>query len=220
MGGRFISLLTAFAMATAVAGSASAMTDMSPTRSTAPARQAPAVVSVPASLPSDRVLGRADAPITIIEYASFTCSHCADFANTVLPELKARYIDTGKAKLIFRDLPTPPLQVANAAAALGRCAAPSKFFDMASQLMANQASAFASGAVQNWLYSAIGTTGRTEQELQTCMRLPATAEGLARDTSAALAAGVDSTPSLFVNGRRVEDHSLQGMVAAIQPLVR
>ena len=56
----------------------------------------------------DHVLGRADAPVTVIEYASFTCSHCADFHNTVLPAFKAKYIDTGKVRLVHRNLPTQP----------------------------------------------------------------------------------------------------------------
>ena len=54
--------------------------------------------------PKDRVLGQTDAPITIVEYASMTCPHCAHFANDVLPELKKKWIDTGKAKLVMRDV--------------------------------------------------------------------------------------------------------------------
>ena len=53
----------------------------------------------------DRILGKADAPITIVEYASFTCPHCATFANQVLPPIKKDWVETGKAKLIFRDFP-------------------------------------------------------------------------------------------------------------------
>ena len=53
----------------------------------------------------DRILGNPDAPITIVEYASLTCPHCAHFTNEVLPELKKKWIDTGKAKLVLRDYP-------------------------------------------------------------------------------------------------------------------
>lgn len=71
-----------------------------------------------ATLP-DRFLGKADAPVTIIEYASLSCSHCAHFQETTLPELKEKFIDTGKVKLIYRDYPTdgPALK----AAAVARC---------------------------------------------------------------------------------------------------
>ena len=78
------------------------------------------VAAVPAVTAADRVLGRADAPVTVIEYASFTCSHCAAWTNEVLPDFKARYIDTGKVRLVFRDLPTQPVQAAATAAAIGR----------------------------------------------------------------------------------------------------
>ena len=72
------------------------------------ASQAPQTSSDPTALlqvtPKDRVLGQTDAPITIVEYASMTCPHCAHFANDVLPELKKKWIDTGKAKLIMRPI--------------------------------------------------------------------------------------------------------------------
>jgi protein-disulfide isomerase len=69
---------------------------------------------------TDHVLGKADAPITIIEYASLTCPHCAEFNKEVLPEVKTKYIETGKAKLIYRDFPLD--QWALRASVLARCA--------------------------------------------------------------------------------------------------
>src|SRR5215471_14450753 len=74
----------------------------------------------------DRILGKPDAPITIIEYASLTCPHCAHFANDVLPELKAKWIDTGKVKLVLRDFPLD--EPALRAAMVARCAPPEKFY--------------------------------------------------------------------------------------------
>ncbi|WP_341705176.1 DsbA family protein [Ferrovibrio sp.] len=84
----------------------------------------------------DMVLGRADAPITIIEYASLTCPHCADFHESVLPALKKDYLDTGKAKLIFRDFPLDNLAFAGAIVA--RCAGPEKYFTYLGVLFAQQ----------------------------------------------------------------------------------
>ena len=69
----------------------------------------------------EMVLGAANAPVTIIEYASMTCSHCAHFANTTMPELKKRYIDTGKVRYMLREFPLDPL--AAAGFMLARCAA-------------------------------------------------------------------------------------------------
>jgi protein-disulfide isomerase len=75
--------------------------------------------------PDDRVLGKADAPITIIEYASLTCPHCAHFTVDVLPKLQQKWIDTGKAKLVLRDFPLD--EPALRAAMVARCAPPDKF---------------------------------------------------------------------------------------------
>lgn len=228
MGKRQLSLASMAAVSVAI-GSMFATSVMaesaSPTRSAPTPRPAaaaaPAVTaSVTAPLASDRVLGRADAPITIIEYASFTCSHCASFTNTVLPQIKARYIDTGKAKLIFRDLPTPPVQVSQLAAAVARCAAPDRFFTVAEHLMHGQEQAFSSGEIGDWFKGAINLSGRTEQQISTCVSDPATKTALDNDTNSAVAVGVTGTPSIFVNGQRVANPTLEGLTEALAPLVR
>lgn len=179
---------------------------------------APAVV--PAVTAADRVLGHADAPVTVIEYASFTCSHCAAWTNDVLPTFKARYIDTGKVKLVFRDMPTQPVEVAATAAAIGRCAAPDKFFDVAHHFMAGQAAAFASGDARDWYMGAVAASGRTQPEVEACLANPATGQALQRDVDAAVAAGVEGTPTFFVNGTRLTDHSIETLSAAIDPLLK
>jgi len=183
-------------------------------------RTASTAAAVPSVTASDRVLGRVDAPVTVIEYASFTCSHCADWTNDVLPTFKSRYIDTGKVKLVFRDLPTQPAQVAATAAAIGRCAAPDRFFDVARYFMANQATAFASGSVRDWYMGAVGASGRTQPQIEACLADPATQEALQADVEGAVAAGVDGTPTFFVNGRRMADHSIETLSAAIDPLIK
>src|SRR5437762_12817844 len=84
----------------------------------------------------DRALGKDDAPATIVEYASMTCPHCAHFHETTYPELKKRYIDTGKVRLIFREFPLDPL--AAAASMLARCAGKDKFFPLIEAFFAQQ----------------------------------------------------------------------------------
>lgn len=179
-----------------------------------------ATAAVPAVTAADRVLGHADAPVTVIEYASFTCSHCAAWTNDILPTFKARYIDTGKVKLVFRDLPTQPAQVAATAAAIGRCAAPGKFFDVAHHFMAGQAAAFASGDARDWYMGAIAASGRTQPQIEACLADPATGQTLQHDIEAAVAAGVDGTPAFFVNGKRTADQSIETLSAAIDPLLK
>ena len=89
---------------------------------------APAAAEVPSpeKAIADRVLGRADAPVTIIEFASLTCSHCADFHTKTLPQVQKELIDTGKAKLIFRDFPLDG--IALRASALARCLPEDRYF--------------------------------------------------------------------------------------------
>jgi len=226
MGKRQLSLASMAAVSVAI-GSMFATSVMaesaSPTRSAPTPRPAaaaaPAVTaSVTAPLASDRVLGRADAPITIIEYASFTCSHCANFTNSVLPHIKAQYIDTGKAKLIFRNLPTAPVQVSQLAAAIARCAAPDRFFTVADHLMHDQSEAFSSGKIGEWFMQAIALSGRTEEQISTCVSAPATKTSIDSDTESAIAVGVTGTPALFVNGKRVANPTLEGMTEALAPL--
>lgn len=97
----------------------------------AAAQDAPAVPAY-----EERVMGKADAPVTIIEYSSLTCPHCAEFHKSVLPQVKKDYIDTGKAKLVFRDFPLDPL--ATAGAMVARCVPENTYFRFLETLFANQ----------------------------------------------------------------------------------
>ncbi|MBB5771749.1 protein-disulfide isomerase [Brevundimonas vesicularis] len=167
----------------------------------------------------DHILGRANAPVTVIEYASFTCSHCADFHNTVLPAFKAKYIDTGKVRLVHRNLPTPPANVAAAAAAVAMCAAPARYFDVAAVFMRDQANLQTTGA-QPWFAAGIAASGRTREQIESCLEGPTIRAELDAQIAGADAAGVTGTPAFFVNGTAVADHSLDALSAAIDPLLR
>ena len=173
----------------------------------------------PAVTASDRVLGRADAPVTVIEYASFVCSHCAHWHTTVLPTFKARFIDTGQVRLVFRNLPTNPAQVAARAAGVARCAVPAKFFDVASSFMTGQAAIIEGAPLADWYAAGVAASGRTQAEVDACLADPATLDGIRAEIAGATAAGVQGTPSFFVNGRAVPDTSLDGLSAAIRPLL-
>ncbi len=192
------------------------LTLMAPMLALAPAAQAG---SPPAVTAADRVLGRADAPVTVVEYASFVCSHCANWHVNVLPEFKTRFIDTGKVRLVFRDLPTDPAQLAASAAAVARCATPDRYFDVAGAFMHGQAALRAGGDVADWYATAIAASGKTRPEIEACLALPATMANLRASMEGAAAAGVTGTPSFFVNGNAVVDTSLDGLTAAITPLL-
>lgn len=226
MGGRIVSAALAVMFATmaplaAQANDASVDAVTAPTLNAAQVRPAAApATAIPETMASDRILGNPNAPVTIIEYASFTCSHCAVFNNTVLPQIKARFIDTGKARLIFRDLPTPPLQVSASLAALARCSAPDRFYDVTKYLFEGQEAAFANQDLTGWMRGAIAHSGRTEAQLTQCLGDEQTRVNLTNDIETARAAGVNSTPTIYVNGQRVPQATLESVVAAITPLVQ
>ena len=173
----------------------------------------------PAVTSADRVLGRADAPVTVIEYASFVCSHCANWHTTVLPSFKTRFIDTGQVQLVYRNLPTAPAQVAARAAGIARCATPARFFDVASSFMIGQAAIIGGAPLADWYAAGVAVSGRTQAEIDACLADPATLNGIRAEIAGATAAGVQGTPSFFVNGRAVSDTSLDGLSAAIRPLL-
>lgn len=91
----------------------------------------------PAITPFDRVMGSPEAPVTIIEYASFTCGHCADFHLETLPEIKEAYIDTGLARFVFRDFPLDGLALR--AGMLARCGRDDQYFGLIDAIFSSQA---------------------------------------------------------------------------------
>lgn len=170
----------------------------------------------PAVHANDRVLGRADAPVTVIEYASFTCHLCGDWHQMVLPEFKRRFIDTGRVKLVFRNLPTAPPELSFPAAALARCAAPERFFDTAGALFQGQSALFNGGTQDDWYAAAIQASGRTGAQIDACVARPEIRTLIENEADQASAAGVQGTPAFFVDGRRVTDRSLGGLEFAIR----
>lgn len=170
----------------------------------------------PAVHANDRVLGRADAPVTIIEYASFTCHLCGDWHQLVLPEFKRRFIDTGRVKLVFRNLPTAPPELSYPAAAMARCAEPDRFFDTAAALFRGQSALMQGGSQDDWYAGAVQASGRTRAQIDACVARPEIRNLIENEVAQANAAGVSSTPAFFVNGRRVNDRSLGGLEFAIR----
>ena len=180
----------------------------------------PAAAAVlPPVTAQDNILGRVDAPVTVVEYASFTCPHCADFHTQVLPAFKAKYIDTGKVRLVYRNLPTSPANLAEAAAGVALCAAPGRFFDVAEAFMTHQATLSTTGT-RPWFDAAVAASGKTRDQIGACLQAPATQATLQAQIDGAAAAEVEGTPTLFVNGRRLTDHSLEGLSDAVDPLLQ
>ena len=201
----FIASAAASAVGAALFTSLPADLLVSEARAQGPRRDAvraptPQELMEPGPLP-DQVLGSADAPVTIIEYASLTCSHCADFENTTYPQLKQRYIETGKVRYILREFPLDPL--AEGASMLSRCAGEGKYYPMVEALFAKQKEwAFAKDPIPPLLAIAKQTGGFTEQSFEQCLSNQALLDNIrAVRQRASEKFGVNSTPTFFVNGK-------------------
>ena len=158
--------------------------------------------STPEPKPDDRILGKPDAPITIFEYASLTCPHCADFDQNMLPKLKAEWIDTGKARLIFRDFPLDPAAVR--AAMLARCAPPDQFYAFIDALFHSQRNWGVSGNVDEPLGKLAKVAGMSDEQFAACMKDEAVQKRvLDSRLEAEQQYKVESTPTFFINGVRV-----------------
>ncbi len=171
------------------------------------------------SLP-DLVQGAASAPVTVIEYASMTCAHCAAFHDTTWPEFKSKYVDTGRVKFILREFPLDPL--ATAAFMLGRCAGPEKRNLLIDQLFSQQKTwAFVDKPIEP-LLAMVKTVGFSQTDFETCLRNEELYEQVSQSRErAAEAFNIDSTPTFFVNGRKLTGEvSLVDFDKTIEPLTR
>ncbi|MGE5149401.1 MAG: DsbA family protein [Rhodospirillaceae bacterium] len=191
--------------------------------SPAPAPQAVAQAADKTTLlqiqPTDHVLGDPKAPITLIEYASLTCPHCAHFSVVVLPELKKKWIDTGKVKLIYRDFPLD--QTALKAAQLAECAGKDKYFGVIDMTFETQPKwATASDPIAE-LSKSLRIAGMGEAEVKACLANDAVANGVVADYRGGETLGVNSTPTLFINGQEFKGaRSVEEMDATFSKLAK
>jgi protein-disulfide isomerase len=149
----------------------------------------------------DRILGSPSAPITVVEYASMTCPHCAHFAKEVLPELKRKWIDTGKVKLVLRDFPLD--QLALRAAMIQRCAPPDRFYAFADTFFADQAQWVIAddGIAALARLAALG--GMSRNQFEACLKNGALENRILQERlSASKDLGVEATPTFFINGSK------------------
>jgi protein-disulfide isomerase len=165
--------------------------------------QTPATAAALAPTPDDRVLGKPDAPVTIVEYASLTCPHCRHFATEVLPKLKAKWIDTGKVRLILRDFPLD--EPALRAAMVARCAPPARFYPFIDALFEQQEEWAAAKDYRAALERIAQFGGISKKQVESCLAdKKIEDEVLASRLTATQKLGVDATPTFFVNGTRFD----------------
>ena len=147
----------------------------------------------------DEVQGAANAPVTLIEYASMTCPHCASFHETTYPEMKKKYIDTGKIRFIFREFPLDTLAMAGSM--LARCAGKEKFFPLIETLFAQQKEWVTQKPMQPLLAIA-RQAGFTQQSFEECLANQQVQNGIEEGRQRAVQRlNVQSTPTFFINGK-------------------
>ena len=183
--------------------------------------QSAADIAKPVSLP-DMALGPADAAVTVTEFASMTCPHCAAFNAEVFPKIKAAYIDTGKIRYIFREF---PLDIKAAAGSmLARCIANGdapKYFAVTDMLFRQQSEWVMKNTTET--LTRIGKqAGLSQSQVEACLKDQALLDKIAADQKyASDVLKVDSTPTFFVNGERIKgETSLEEFEKKINPLLK
>lgn len=184
----------------------------------APATARDVTIDVDAAL-AERAIGSADAPVTIVEYASLTCPHCATFHAETFDTLKERYIDTGKVRMVFNNFVLNAIDLR--AAMMTRCVPAERFFSLTAVLFKTQ---------NNWARAAdplaeIAKIGRLagvdEATFKACMASEALANGLIAQRQEGTNAGVASTPTFIIDGERVVGgHTIDELAAIIDPLLK
>jgi protein-disulfide isomerase len=194
----------AFTIALSLTGLA-ALAGFSPLRLIAEAMaQSASDVAKPVSLP-DMALGPANATVTITEYASMTCPHCAAFNENVFPKIKSEYIDSGKVRYVFREF---PLDIKAAAGSmLARCIAKDdagKYFAVVDMLFRQQNDWVTKNTTET--LTRIGKqAGLSQQAVEDCLKDQALLDKIAADQKyASDVLKVDSTPTFFINGEKIK----------------
>jgi protein-disulfide isomerase len=168
----------------------------------------------PAEVPVDELMKKGDLPdltlgsetakITVVEYASMTCGHCMAFATKVFPDFKAKYIDTGKVRFVFREFPLDAR--AFAASMLARCAGPDKAFALVEALFHTQADwAFVKTNPTPKLFEIAKQAGFTQESFDKCLTDQKLLEQLtALKQRGEDVFGINATPTFFINGKRLQ----------------
>ncbi|MEK1933100.1 MAG: DsbA family protein [Pararhizobium sp.] len=172
----------------------------------------------PGPLP-EMAIGKADAPVTIVEYMSMTCPHCARFHNETFDAIKAKYVDSGRVRFVVREFPFDPR--AAAAFMLARCAPEGQYFPMVSMLFKQQETWAAAPNGRDALLQMSKLAGFTQESFEACL----TNQKLLDDVQATMQKGekdfgVKATPTFFINGKQYSgEMSVDTMSALIDTML-
>ncbi len=167
----------------------------------------------------DVAQGPADAKVTIVEYASLTCSHCAAFHRDTYPELKKRYIDTGKVRFILREFPLDPL--ATAGFMLARCDGEGKYYPIVDMLFQQQRTWAFTDKPLDALRQMMRQAGMSQEKFDSCLKDQKLYEAVNVVKNRGVETfKVDSTPTFFINGQRHPGNmSIDELEKIIKPML-
>lgn len=184
----------------------------------AQAQEAPPADLATAGPLGEKTLGDPQAPVTMVEYASLTCSHCGNFYRTTFSALKEKYIDTGKVYFVLREFPLDPL--AMAAAMVARCGPEEDYFAIIDSMFLGQ---------QSWAYvdnpgpallELVKPYGFTDETFRACLNDETVVAGIVDVAQRGQGLGVEGTPAFFING---EKHggamTIEQIDAVVEPLL-
>ena len=168
-------------------------------------------------------IGNPNAAVTVMEYASVTCPHCARFNANVYPLFKAKYVDTGKVRYIFREYPTEPVAISAGGFLIARCAGSQKYLAVVDALFRAQEQLYKSKDVHAFFMAGAQAGGLSEDEMKACITDAAALQAFDARVDEATKAHIDSTPTILVNGKPADagthEITMADMDAAIAPLL-
>ncbi len=180
----------------------------------APAQQA----IDPAAALQERSIGSPDAPVTVIEYFSLTCPHCASFHNEVYGDLKKKYVDTGKVRFVYKEFPRDGVDLR--AGMMARCADPRRYAGLVQVLFKNQPNWTRSSDPVGELAKIGRLAGIDDATFQSCIANEALANGLLAERQNASSQGVQSTPTFAIDGQLYPgSRSIEEFSEIIDPLL-
>lgn len=180
-----------------------------------------AATGLGAAAPDDMAMGNPKAKVTVVEYGSLSCSHCAAFNNNIFPDFKKKYVDTGKVRYVYREFLTDPAEVAMAAALTARCAGSKRYFSVIDTFFRGQAEMYRTGDARAALYRAGKAGGLSEKAVEACITSKANQDALQARLKRNTEAGIPGTPTFVINGKMLQGaHDMKALDAALEPLLR
>ena len=161
----------------------------------------------------ERVMGKSTAPVTVIEYVSLTCPHCAQFQKELFPRMKKEFIDTGKVRYIVREFPIG--RTAGTAAIVNRCAPEDKYFFLLNQFLTRQPEWVSQEVRPEAIYAVAKASGMSRETFDKCLSNQPIIDGLTEVKQRGRQFGVIGTPTFFINGRKAQGVITYDQIKAI-----